>query len=94
MIFRGDGGSVPQPGNAADRTVECYQDTAPEYRQQDHGTRCGITAGTETHHGNHLQTVSISLPNSGIVQKWVTEILGSHGNNYEDGKAQGQGPYA
>jgi hypothetical protein len=42
VIVRGNGGSAPQPGNAADRTVECCQDSAPEYRRQDHGARCGI----------------------------------------------------
>lgn len=74
MIVRGDGGSVPQPGNAADRPVECYQDNAAEYRRQGHGARCGISACAETHHGNHFQTVSPSFLNPRILQKWVREI--------------------
>jgi hypothetical protein len=74
VIVRGDGGSNPQPGNAADRPVECYQNNVAEYRRQGHGTRCGITASTETYHGNHHQTVSLSFLNPRILQKWVREI--------------------
>jgi len=33
VIVRGDGGSVPQSGNAAGRPAECNQDDVTEYRR-------------------------------------------------------------
>jgi len=63
---------VPQPGNAAGRPVECHQDNVTEHRRQDHGTRSGITAGTKTHDGDHLQTVSVCFFSPSFPQKWVS----------------------
>jgi hypothetical protein len=68
MILRGNGGLVPQSGNAAERPVECHQDNVTEHRGQDREARSVITAGPETHHEHHIQAVYISP--SGL-QKWV-----------------------
>lgn len=69
VIVRGDGGSVPQFGNAASRPAECNQDNVTEYRRQNHGTESRITAGSEAHCGNHLETVPVCFLSQRIQHK-------------------------
>jgi hypothetical protein len=72
MILRGDGGSVPQPGNAAGRPVECHEDNVIEHGRQDSGARSILTAGPETHYGHNFQAVSVCCINPSVQQKWAS----------------------